>query len=238
MSAPTHPTTTATQGVEPNSGQTAPQARQRAVGICLIAAPVAFAAAEILAPESTGTSAQMLSSFAANRTAGLTAALLGILSVMLFVPGILGMLRPITGRGRRWALTAAAATTYGLVTAHAALGGINIMFYAMTDPSLSRPQMVHLMDVLMNTPAAGLPLLLGHVIFGLGIITLGITVLRSHAFPVWTGAALVLWIVVDMTLGSLSVPRVVGDIGSSSFGVAALATIGWLTLTRRTAQPQ
>lgn len=238
MSAPTHPTTPATRRVDPHSGQIAPQTRQRGAGICLIAAPVAFAAAEILAPESNGSSAQMLSSFAASRTAGLTAALLGIVSVMLFVPGILGMLRSITGRGRRWALAAAAATTYGLVTAHAALGGINIMFYAMTDPSLSRPQMVHLMDVLMNTPSAGLPLLLGHLIFGLGIITLGVAVVRSHAFPVWTGAALVLWIVVDMTVGSLPVPRVVGDIVSSSFGVAALVTIGWLTLTRRTAQPQ
>ncbi|NYG07111.1 uncharacterized protein (DUF697 family) [Phycicoccus badiiscoriae] len=234
MSASTHHTTTATPESDPHAGQTSFPGRQRAAAICLITAPVAFAAAEVLSPESNGTSAQMLAAFASHRGAGLVAALLGIASVMLFVPGVLGLVRPITGRGRRWALTAAAATTYGLVTAHAALGGINIMFYAMTDPSLSRPQMTRLMDVLMSTPAAGLPLLLGHLIFGLGIIALGIAILRSRTFPVWTGAALILWIALDMVLGSLPVPRAVGDVTSSAFGVSALAVIGWSILTRRT----
>ena len=232
MSTHTHPITAEASASDPRVSRTSPT-RQRAAGIALVTAPVAFAAAELLAPESTGTSAQMLSSFAAHRTAGLTAALLGIASVMLFIPGILALVRTITGRGRRWALGAAAATTYGLVTAHAALGGINIMFYAMTDRSLSRSQMVRLLDVLMGTPAAGLPLLLGHLIFGLGIIALGVAVLRSRAFPAWTGAALVAWLVFDMTLGSLPVPHQVADIASSTFGVAGLGTIGWLMLTGR-----
>jgi hypothetical protein len=93
--------------------------------------------------------------------------------------------------------------------------------------------MTHLMDVLMNTPAAGLPLLVGHLIFGLGLIALGVAVLRSRAFPIWTGAALVAWLVLDMTLGSVPVPHAVADITSSIFGVAALGAIGWLMLTGR-----
>ena len=232
MSAQTHPTTTRTSA-DSTVGWNSTPVRQRAAGLALVTAPVAFATAELLAPESTGTSAQMLSSFAAHRSAGLVAALLGIASVMLFVPGILALVRAITGRGRGWALAAAAATTYGLVTAHAALGGINIMFYAMTDRSLSRPQMNRLLDVLMNTPAAGLPLLLGHIIFSLGIIALGLAVLRSRAFPIWTGAALVAWIVVDMTLGSVPVSHVVADLASSLFGVIAFGTVGWMMLTGR-----
>jgi hypothetical protein len=208
--------------------------RMKTAGTCLIAAPLAFAGAEVLAPESGGTGGQMLSSFAAGRTEGLVAALLGILSVLLFIPGVFGMLAAIGARGRRWANGAVAAIIYGLVTAHAALSGINVTFYAMTDPSLDRNQMVRLMDVLMNTPSAGLPLLLGHEVFGLGIIALGIAVIRSRVFPRWTGVALILWLATDVTFGMLPVTHILGDITSDAFGVAALATIGWHLLTRRT----
>jgi hypothetical protein len=214
-----HETTTATR--RPSTGF-----RLKVAGTCLIAAPLAFACAEVLAPESGATSGQMLSSFAEGRTEGLAAALLGILSVLLFLPGVFGMLAAVSGRGRRWADGAVAAIVYGLVTSHAALAGINVTFYAMTDPSLDRTQMVRLMEVLMNTPSAGLPLLVGHEVFGLGIIALGVAVIRSRAFPRWAGVALILWLATDVAFGMLPVSHIVGDIVSDVFGVAALATIG------------
>jgi hypothetical protein len=93
--------------------------------------------------------------------------------------------------------------------------------------------MVRLMDVLMNTPSAGLPLLLGHEVFGLGIVALGIAVIRSRVFPRWTGVALILWLATDAAFGMLPVTHILGDIVSDAFGVAALSTIGWHLLTRR-----
>lgn len=237
MTTTESPSTSRPPESAPDASHRAASFRRAVAGTCLLAAPVAFAAAELLGPESEGTSAQMLSSFASHRAEGLLAALLGLLSVMLFLPGIFGMLTHITGRGRRWGHAAAAAIIYGLVTAHAALGGVNIMFYAMTDPSLDRTQMVRLMDVLTNTPSAGVPLLLGHEVFGLGIVALGVAVIRSRVFPRWTGMALILWLAVDLTVGSLPAPRLVGDVASNIFGVAALATIGWLMLTRPATNP-
>lgn len=232
-------TTSTSAGTTPHSvsgpGQTdkAARFRQAVAGACLLGAPVAFAAAEILGPDSDGSSTEMLSSFAAHRTGGLLAAMLGLVSVLLFLPGVFGMLTPITGRGRRWGHAAAAAIIYGLITAHAALAGVNIMFYAETDPSLDRSQMVRLMDVLTSTPAA-IPILLGHQVFALGIVTLGVAVIRSRVYPRWTGAALILWIVVDILVGLLPVSHVVGDVASNIFGITGLATIGWLLLTSRT----
>ena len=45
--------------------------------------------------------------------------------------------------GVTFAHIAVAMCLYGLVTAHAALGGINIMFYEMTSPNVNKSAMVN-----------------------------------------------------------------------------------------------
>lgn len=204
--------------------------REVIAGLCLIAAPIAFTAAELIAPEADGNSAQMLSGFAQNRTGGLLAAAFGLVSTMLFIPAVFGLLTRITARGSRWGHVAVAAIIYGLVTAHAALGGVNLMFYAMTDPTMNRGQMVRLMDVLTNSPVIAAPLLLGHQVFAVGVVALGVAVLRSRRLPRWTGVALILWLVVDVVAEALPTPHLVGPAASDGFGVVGLATMGWYLL--------
>ena len=206
--------------------------RRRVAGGCLVLAPLAFAAAELLGPEGTGTARQIFDGWAAHRTAGLVACFAGLAATLLFIPGIFGLVTPLVGRGRRAAHIAVGTILYGLVMAHAALVGVNLVFHAMTDPSLDRNQMVRLGNVLMHEIPVGAPLLLGHYVFAVGLICLGIAIIRSQAHPRWTGVAIIAGLVCDMVLGSLPLPADIGAVVSDALLVAGFATIGVRMLTQ------
>jgi hypothetical protein len=205
--------------------------RRSVAGVCLLVAPVLFAGAEILAPESVGDPAGQLADYAQHRGPLLAAALLGIAATIFFLPAIFGVLHVIRTRGVRFSHVGAAMCVYGLVTAHAALSGVNLAFYEMTSPNLSRPEMVKLLDDLTNAPAIGAPLVLGHLIFGVGVLLLGIGIWRSQAFPRWAGPCVALWILVDVAASSLPVGHVVGDVASGAFAVLGFGTLGLTLLT-------
>ena len=205
--------------------------RRRVAGACLVLAPLAFAAAELLGPEGNGTPRQVFDAWVAHPTAGLVSCFAGLLATLLFVPGIFGLVTPLVDRGRRAAHIAVAAMLYGLVMAHAALVGVNLVFHAMTDPSLDRVQMVRLGGVLMHEVPVGAPLLLGHYVFAIGVVSLAIAIIRSRAHPRWTGFALIAGLVSDMVLGSLPLPADIGAVVSEALLVAGFATIGIRMLT-------
>jgi len=207
--------------------------RRRVAGACLVLAPLAFAAAELLAPEGEGTARQILDAWVAHRSAGLASCFAGLVATLLFLPGIFGMVEPLVGRGRRAGHIAVGTILYGLVMAHAALVGVNLVFYTMTDPSLGHGQMVRLGGVLLHEAPVGGPLLLGHYVFSIGIVALGIAVIRSGRYPRWTGIALIIALVTDMSLGSVPTPDHVGDLVSEAFLVAGFGAIGWQLLTGR-----
>jgi hypothetical protein len=200
-------------------------------GISLLAAPILFAAAEILSPESGGDAAASLASFSQHRTALLASALLGLASTMVLIPAVAAVLHLIRRRGVIYAHIAACLIIYGLVTAHAALGGINIMFYEMTSPAMPRTAMLALGNELFHAHAIAGPILLGHYAFALGILLLGIGLWRSHAFAGWVGPCVVAWILTDIALGSAPVGHVLADVISNLFAIAAFSTIGWTLLT-------
>lgn len=205
--------------------------RRRVAGACLILAPLAFAAAELLGPEGNGTPRQVLDAWAAHRTAGLLSCFAGLLATLLFLPGIFGLVTPLVDRGRRAAHIAVTAMLYGLVMAHAALVGVNLVFHAMTDPSLDRNQMVRLVNLLMHEVPVGAPLLLGHYVFAIGVVSLAIALIRSGAQPRWTAFALIVGLICDMVLGSLPLPADIGAIVSEAFLVVGFGAIGIRMLT-------
>jgi hypothetical protein len=220
---------------DPRAAERTERFRQRVAGVCLVLAPLAFAAAELLAPEVTGSSASATyDAFAADRTGSVWATMFGLLSTILFLPALFGLLTPVVRRGSRWGHAALAATIYGLVMAHAALGGVNLAFWAMSDPSLDRSAMLALLRVIMGSPAVGAPLLIGHYIFGLGIVALGVAVIRSRLFPRWTGYAVIASLLVDMVLGTLPVPGEIADVLSDGLLIAGMGAIGLRMLGRRT----
>ena len=193
--------------------------RRTVAGVSLLCAPVFFAGAEILSPESEGSGASQLALYAEHRGPLLASAMLGLAATIFFIPAIFGILHLVRTRGVTFAHVAVAMCLYGLVTAHAALSGVNIMFYEMTSANVNKFAMATLLDELTSGPAVAAPLLLGHLIFAIGMLLLGIGVWRSRAFPGWAGPCLVLWIVVDLLVSSAAVGHVVGDIASNAFAL-------------------
>src|SRR6478672_11016788 len=95
--------------------------RRTAGGISLLAAPILFAAAEVLSPDSGGDAAATLTSFSQHRQALLASALLGLAATMVLIPAVAAVLHMTRRRGVTFAHIAACLIIYGLVTAHAAL---------------------------------------------------------------------------------------------------------------------
>jgi hypothetical protein len=60
--------------------------RQTLAGLCLLLAPLLFAAAELLGPDAPGDAATQLAAYAEHRSSLLTSALLSIASSIVFIP--------------------------------------------------------------------------------------------------------------------------------------------------------
>jgi hypothetical protein len=208
-----------------------PRSRQVVGGACLLLVPVGWAIAEILAPESGSTASRILSAYAEHRDAGLASSAVSLVTLLLFLPAFFALVSPITGRGRRWAHAGLAALVYSTITI-AVLLGINLMFHAMTAPGLDRHAMVDAVDQLMKDPL-GLPVLAGHWVMGLGVLFIGIAVVRSGRYAAWAGYAIIGWFVVDLLASMLPVGEVAGSLASNAFGLAGLGSIGLGMLRNR-----
>jgi hypothetical protein len=208
-----------------------PRSRQVVGGACLLLVPVGWAIAEILAPESGSTASRILSAYAEHRDVGLVSSAVSLVTLLLFLPAFFALVSPITGRGRRWAHIGLGALVYSTITI-AVLLGINLMFHAMTAPGLDRHAMVAAVDQLMKDPL-GLPVLAGHWVMGLGVLFIGIAVVRSGRYAAWAGYAIVGWFVVDLLASMLPVGEVAGSLASNAFGLAGLGSIGLGMLRNR-----
>ncbi len=202
--------------------------RRVVAGLCLVAAPVLFAAAEIATPQPSGSAAAQLASFAQHRNLLVIGVLAGLASSMCFVPALFGLLHKIRHRGVVYAHVAAALIIYGLVT-QAALGGINVMFWVMTKPGMNHAAMVNLLNGIEHGSAvAGAPLMAGHYLFAVGMVLLGVAVWRARLAPRWAGILVALWPVSDVALSSA------GDLASlisDAIGIVGFAALGWRLLT-------
>jgi len=202
--------------------------RRVVAGLGLVAAPLLFAVAEIATPQPSGSAAAQLASFAQHRHLLLVGLLCGLASTMCFVPALFGLLHTIRDRGVVYAHVAAALIIYGLVT-QAALGGINVMFWAMTKPGMNHAAMVNLLNSLEHGSAvAGAPLLAGHYLFAVGVVLLGIAVWRARLAPRWAGILVALFPISDVALSAA------GDISSlisDAIGVVGFAALGSRLLT-------
>ena len=202
--------------------------RRVVAGLCLVAAPVLFAVAEIATPQPSGSAAAQLATFAQHREQLVVGVLCGLASSMCFVPALFGLLHKIRDRGVVYAHVAAALIIYGLVT-QAALGGINVMLWVMTKPGMNHGAMVNLLNGLQHgTAVAGAPLLAGHYLFAVGVVLLGVAVWRARLAPRWAGILVALFPISDVALSGA------GDISSlisDAIGVVGFAALGWRLLT-------
>lgn len=194
-------------------------------GLCLILAPILFAIAEITYPSSDGNGAQQLDVAARNHDVMLADIYFGMASAILFIPAVFALLHVTRRRGVVLGHVAAVLTVAGVCLAHLALGGLQLMLWAMAAPGVDRLAMAAFIDKTMQNPA-GLPLVLGHELFALGVIVFGIAVWRSGFGYRWAGPAIAVGVVIDIVGGIAGLPDPYISILSDAIFVTGLAAVG------------
>jgi hypothetical protein len=194
-------------------------------GLCLILAPILFAVAEITYPSTGMTGAEQLGTAAGSYNLMLADIYFGIASAILFIPAVYALLHLTRRRGVVLGHVAAILTIAGVCLAHLALGGLQLMLWAMAGPGVDRQAMASFIDKTMQNPA-GLPLVLGHELFAFGIILFGIAVWRSGFGYRWAGPAIAIGVVLDIVGGTIGLPDVLIAILSDGIFVTGLAAVG------------
>ena len=194
-------------------------------GLCLILAPVLFAIAEITYPASDGNGAQQLAVAARSHDVMLADIYFGIASAILFVPAVFALLHVTRRRGVVLGHVAAILVVAGVGLAHLALGGLQLMLWAMAGPGVDRAAMASFIDRTMQNPA-GLPLILGHEMFAFGIIVAGVAVWRSGFGYRWAGPAIAIGVVLDIVGGTVGLPDMLVSVVSDGIFVTGLAAVG------------
>jgi len=129
-------------------------------GLCLILAPILFAVAEITYPASDGNGAAQLDIAARNHDVMLADIYFGIASAILFIPAVYALLHVTRRRGVVLGHIAAILTVAGVCLAHLALGGLQLMLWAMAGDAADSQVMASFIDKTQQNPA-GLPLVEG-----------------------------------------------------------------------------
>jgi hypothetical protein len=194
-------------------------------GICLILAPIFFAIAEITYPASDGNGAAQLDIAARNQAVMLADIYFGIASAILFIPAVYALLHVTRRRGVVLGHVAAILTIAGVCLAHLALGGLQLMLWAMAGPGVDRQAMASFIDKTQQNPA-GLPLVLGHELFAFGIIVFGVAIWRSGFGYRWAGPAVAIGVVIDIVGGIAGLPDPWVSIVSDGIFVTGLAAVG------------
>jgi hypothetical protein len=194
-------------------------------GLCLILAPILFAIAEITYPASDGNGAAQLDIAARNHDVMLADIYFGIASAILFIPAFYVLLHITRRRGVVLGHVAAILTVTGVCLAHLALGGLQLMLWAMAGDSADRQVFASFIDRTQQN-AAGLPLVLGHELFAFGLIVLGVAVWRSGFGYRWAGPAIALGVVIDIVGGTIGLPDPYISIVSDAIFVTGLAAVG------------
>ena len=194
-------------------------------GLCLILAPILFAVAEITYPASDGNGAAQLDIAARNHDVMLADIYFGIASAILFIPAVFALLHVTRRRGVVLGHVAAILTVAGVCLAHLALGGLQLMLWAMAGDGADSQVMASFIDKTQQNPA-GLPLVLGHELFAFGMIVFGIAVWRSGFGYRWAGPAIALGVVIDIVGGTIGLPDPLISIVSDAIFVTGLAAVG------------
>ncbi|HEY8953345.1 MAG TPA: hypothetical protein VIP78_12380, partial [Candidatus Dormibacteraeota bacterium] len=149
----------------------------------------------------------------------------GIAAAILFIPAVYALLHLTRRRGVVLGHVAAILTVAGVCLAHLALGGLQLMLWAMAGDGADRQVMASFIDKTQQNPA-GLPLVLGHELFAFGIIVFGIAVWRSGFGYRWAGPAIAIGVVLDIVGGTIGLPDPYISIVSDAIFVTGLAAVG------------
>ena len=171
--------------------------RNRLCALALLIAPGLMLAGHLLqATPAQHDTASELAAIAAHTGRADASAAVGFAGLLLYLPGIMGVARPLVDRGGRLAATARAMSIAGLL-ALVALIGSSPVTSAMVAPTADRQQMIALTDRYESAPLVGAWVALMVLGWSLGLVLLGVALWRGGwtiAIPLALAAGLALMV--------------------------------------------
>jgi hypothetical protein len=165
------------------------QFRRTAAGVALIVAPLLFLIADIISPAWSDDTAEYVREVADNTGAQNVSSLLYVIGFTLFVPGVIGIMHLIRGRGVTLAHIATALAVIGL-GAFPALGALGIVD-ALAVETLNEADHVALVESAEDewAPIALLIIILIPAL--LSLILIAAALWRSGLTPVWVAIVVI-----------------------------------------------
>jgi hypothetical protein len=160
--------------------------------ISLIVTPVLLLLASIIAPDLGDNAAEELAAIADNEAGYVISGILFLIAPLVFVPGMMGVIRLMRRRGVTMGQIGAALIMFGALATIAFYGWGLIEYVAATEDGLDRAQMAELFDAAEDSNLI-IPVLvcfLGGLL--VGSILLAVALWRNRVVPVWSPIALVL----------------------------------------------
>jgi hypothetical protein len=172
--------------------------RRTLAGLCLITAPLALGAADLIRisveGDAQGTRDQF-DNIAASPSAWQVATVLNMLGIVLFVPAVLGLLHLLHHRGAILGHIGGGLLLIGLLgfAAH------NAAYYgtlgAVSAPGIDQEQMIRFWQASETVPGNLVWLLMFVIGYVLGMFLLGVGLFWARVVPRWTAALIVLYVV-------------------------------------------
>jgi Domain of unknown function (DUF4386) len=204
--------------------------RRTLTGLSLIAAPLVLLVTFVVLPDLPDDPTAMLAAIAANRERTVVAALLFMLSSVLFLPAFVGLIHLLRDRGVVLGHLGGGLALLG-VWGHIALATHWLVYVQMTMGGAEQTQMVALMNRIEGDTAL-LPVTLTQAGSGIGFLLLGIGLWRARVGPRWAAVGIVLAIVL-VIMGAVIIGGEPGPIiiWVVLAGLAiSLGAIGWTVL--------
>jgi hypothetical protein len=202
--------------------------RRTLTGLGLIAAPLVLLVSLGALPDLPEDPTAMLAAIAANRERTMVAALLLMLSSVLFLPAFVGLIHLLRDRGVVLGHLGGGLALLGAL-GHIDLATHWLVYVQMTTGGADQAQMAALINRIQGDPALS-PIMLTYAGIDIGLLLLGIGLWRARVVPRWAAAgivlAIVLFIIGDVISGGGTIIVLVVLAGLA----ISLGAIGWTVL--------